>query len=61
MSKTKHISGKNTALLFGRHFLPVVKLHSLSLRPDIGFFDTANPVLIYRGQNKSKAGYKDLS
>jgi len=28
---------------------------------DIGFFDTANPVLIYRGQNKSRAGYKSLS
>ena len=28
---------------------------------DIGFFDTVNPVLINRVQNKNRAGYKDLS
>ena len=54
MSKTKQISGNNIALLFGRNFLPVVRLHSLSYRPDIGFSDTANPALINRVQNKSR-------
>lgn len=37
MSKAKQISGKNIALLLSRKQLPVVRLHSLSYRPTLGF------------------------
>jgi hypothetical protein len=52
MSNYTEISG-NIALCFGE----IDRREALILRPEtpyIGFFDTVNPCLIYRGKNKNR-------
>ena len=46
------------ALCCGEKSPAVMQSFTFSVTPRIGFFDTVNPVLIYRGQNKNRAEYK---